>query len=272
MSNARQGIADTGYKRALSAVVNRKGVLDVDTFKGCPSGVSANGPSGCYGACYAARIANLYKRDFARGVERSSKKEPFQIRLFDTAGDGWPSVVYRIVEQHELPWFRIGTMGDPSHAWDATVEACEWLGVLRTPVVVTKHWFAASDSHIRRLRTAGVVLNTSVSALDSDQELGYRLKQHHRFVSSGVRAVLRVVTCDFCKASMRDRQGALLSHKDRIDNPLRVTDRHSLVTGGIIRVEKHRDLQAVVSMSLHDKSVYVGHCKDCPDQCGVKTK
>ena len=48
------------YKPVLTASENLKGVLDVDTVKGCSSGMAAYPGTGCYGACYAATTAKQY--------------------------------------------------------------------------------------------------------------------------------------------------------------------------------------------------------------------
>ena len=46
------------YRDVLTADVNDKGVLDIDTVKGCTAGMAAR-DGGCYGACYAATIAKF---------------------------------------------------------------------------------------------------------------------------------------------------------------------------------------------------------------------
>ena len=58
------------YKPVLTASENLKGVLDVDTVKGCYSGMRAYPVTGCYGACYAATTAKMYGRDFTIAVSR----------------------------------------------------------------------------------------------------------------------------------------------------------------------------------------------------------
>jgi hypothetical protein len=47
------------YHPILTATLNRKGVLDVDTVKGCTIGL-AKYPKGCYGECYAYKNARRY--------------------------------------------------------------------------------------------------------------------------------------------------------------------------------------------------------------------
>ena len=45
------------YEDAIAVSANRKGVIDVDTVKGCTLGMRAYPDGGCYGECYAAKIA-----------------------------------------------------------------------------------------------------------------------------------------------------------------------------------------------------------------------
>ena len=58
------------YSNTLTADVNAKGVLDVDTVKGCSAGMTARPDGGCYNACYAATIAKFRGIDFSTDVKR----------------------------------------------------------------------------------------------------------------------------------------------------------------------------------------------------------
>jgi hypothetical protein len=58
------------YKPVLSAHVNRKGVLDIDTVKGCSLGMGSYPGGGCYGVCYANKVATLYGFNFNKSVSR----------------------------------------------------------------------------------------------------------------------------------------------------------------------------------------------------------
>ena len=104
---------------------------------------------GCYGQCYAFKIAHRYRIDFTKSVVRN---EYNRINI------------ERDIINHPLSWVRVGTMGDPSFNWDWTVEVCDWLGKFKIPVIVTKHWVAMSSNHIRVLRKYKAVINTSTSA------------------------------------------------------------------------------------------------------------
>jgi hypothetical protein len=252
------------YSTWLTAEVNSKGVLDVDVVKGCTAGMAANTPNGCYGNCYAAAIAKFRGIDFAQSVVR---------KVFSATH---AKDIERTVKAAPLGFFRIGTMGDPCHAWEATCEIVEWLSPFATPVIVTKHWMKATDEQFRRLVQCGAVLNTSVSALDSPAQLTHRERQLARYADLGGDSIARIVSCEFNEADplgakMAAIQRRLFSKPPVIDNPLRVPRMHPLVKSGLIRLKVVKDLAANRTVSIHDDSAYVGHCGDCPDQCGLSS-
>ena len=128
------------YGNWLTVDINQKGVLDVDVVKGCTAGIAAHGERGCYQACYAATIAKFRGIDFSRAIIR---------RVY---GRAQAKQIERAVKAAPLGFFRIGTMGDPCHAWDETVETVEWLAPYAVPIIITKHWKRASDDHLRHRR------------------------------------------------------------------------------------------------------------------------
>ena len=249
------------YKPVLTASENQKGVLDVDTVKGCTLGMKVRPDGGCYHECYAAKTAARYGIDF--GVSVSRKLTPWN------RGE-----VFRAVRDFPASWYRIGTAGDPCHDWDNTLEVCEALhGTLKQAVIITKHWVKLTDSHLTRLKALGAVVNTSVSALDTAQELKHRLKQIERIKLAGVHSVPRVVTCDWADTELgrkgRKTQDKLLALEHVIDNPLRATKSNALVQSGDILLHSHPEaVGGGKSISLHDTRVYLGTCNNCPDQCG----
>jgi hypothetical protein len=250
------------YSDSLTAEVNGKGVLDIDVVKGCTLGMASNKPNGCYGACYAASIAKFRGLDFSQSITR------------DVKGGAHADAILAAVRSAPLGFFRIGTMGDPCHAWDKTCEVVEWLSPYATPVIVTKHWMKASDSQFERLTACGAILNTSISALDTPAQLLYRERQLRRYALAGGVSVARVVSCDFNRddplgAKLGAIQDRLLALSPVIDNPLRVPRTHPLVTSGLINLSSVRDLNSVRTISLANESTYVGHCDACPDQCGL---
>jgi hypothetical protein len=252
------------YSDLLTADINLKGVLDVDTVKGCAAGMNARPGRGCYGGCYAAKIAKFRGIDFNVAVVRKVK------------GKAHARQIERAVRAAPEGFFRIGTMGDPCHAWEHTVATVEWLAPLAVPVIITKHWYLATDDQLARLVICGTVLNTSVSALDTPAELAHRKRQLVRYKALGGVSVARVVSCDFNLASDEGRhmaavQDYLFTLLPTLDNPLRVPASHPLVRSGVIRVCPVRDLsEKPVSMSVTNLSTYVGHCSACPDKCGLR--
>ena len=173
------------YLPILTAVENGKGVLDVDTVKGCTFGMGTYPNGGCYGECYAAKTAARYGIDFTVAVSRRMDHRTWRD-------------VFCIVRDHPASWYRVGTAGDPSHDWENTVLVCEALvGTGKVPVIITKHWITLTDDQIGRLSKIHTVVNTSTSGLDSDAELIHRVQQIERLRSLGVRSVNRLVTCQF---------------------------------------------------------------------------
>lgn len=250
------------YLPVLTAVENAKGVLDVDTVKGCYIGMRAHPNGGCYDECYAAKTAARYGIDFSESVSR--RPAPWS----------WRSV-YRAVRDHRAAWYRIGTAGDPCHDWANTLEVCEMLqSTGKVPVIITKHWVVLSDDDLARLRRVAAVVNTSTSGLDSAAETNHRVRQIRRIADAGVRSVCRVVTCEYGNtewaAERKDRQEYLLSLQPVIDNPLRASALNSRVTNGDILLTTVNDaIGGGKQLSLHSDDVYLGTCKSCPDQCGV---
>ena len=57
------------YKDELTVEENQKGVLDLDTVKGCTFGCQ-NCKKGCWGLCYAYKIATFRGIDFTKSVTR----------------------------------------------------------------------------------------------------------------------------------------------------------------------------------------------------------
>lgn len=251
------------YGDDLTIDVNSKGVLDVDTVKGCTFGIAAHGPKGCYKNCYAAAVAKFRGIDFSKAVVRTVKKY------------AQAKHIERRVKASPLGFFRVGTMGDPCHSWDATVETVSWLSPFAVPVVITKHWQKASDEHLKELAKAGAVLNTSVSALDDEKHLARREKQIARYAEFGGKSIARVVSCDFNQDSergavMAETQKRLMSYPLMIDNPLRIPASHELVTSKTVRVRKVVDLIATRTISIEEGSkTYVGRCNGCKELCGM---
>ena len=251
------------YHDSITATVNAKGCMDVDTVKGCTAGMTQ--PGGCYGECYAAKIATRYGIAFEHSVSRGFV-------------DRWQhrDILVRQLHQHPLPWYRIGVMGDPSHAWDHTLAVIRNLRPAhKTAVVVTKHWKVLSDDNLSQLLELDVVIHTSTSGLDTEAQTRHRVGQYERLRHYGIRSVNRVVTCaygdsDWAQDCQR-RQDYLLSLGPVIDTPLRLRPTNPLaVSGELLTTRCAESVGGGTLLSLHDPDVYLGTCGDCPDQCGVQ--
>ena len=250
------------YGRWLTAALNAKGVMDVDSVKGCTLGMQAYPERGCYGDCYARTIAAYRGFDFTVSVCRNF------------CGREHLATIRRILNANEATWYRVGTHGDPSHDWAHTMHVCKYLWPTgKVPVLVTKHWNVLSDDQLERLRKWGAVVNTSVSGMDTDAELAHRLREVERVREAGVRSVCRVVTCDFGDSewarSCAEKQEQLLSVSPVIDNPFRPSKTHPRVLNGDIRTVRRIDSIGGTHVSLHSPSAYLGRCGECPDQCGA---
>ncbi len=62
------------YKNIISLSKNERGIWDLDTIKGCESGLKEN-KDGCYNDCYAYKIAKRYGIDFSQTILRNFKNE-----------------------------------------------------------------------------------------------------------------------------------------------------------------------------------------------------
>jgi hypothetical protein len=248
------------YSPRLTATINKKGVLDIDTVKGCTLGMQKYPYGGCYGLCYAFNIADSMNFNFRKSVSR-------HINGFDREH------IEDVVKRHSLSWFRIGTMGDPSHDWDLTIEVCSWLSKYKIPIIITKHWIQATDNQLIQLALCGAIVNTSISPLDTIDEILYRLEQFKRLKSFGVKSILRIVSIKpgytDLGIKLKKYQDKLFKYEPFIDNPLRIPVDDKRVKEGHILVSKEKDVTGYRYISVDNKQSYIGNCQGCPDQCGI---
>ena len=252
------------YHNALTAAVNLKGVVDVDTVKGCTAGMRAHPGGGCYGECYANRIA------VRNGIA-------FNVSVSRYLVDQWShrDLIVRQLLDQSSSWYRIGVMGDPCHDWNNTISVCRALRPARkTAVIVTKHWTPLSDDHLSKLLDLDVVVHTSMSGMDTDAELRHRVMQFERLGAARIPSIARIVTCSYGKSewaqSCNEKQQRLLLLAPIIDNPLRPRLSNPHVANGDIIVTRRADsIGGGTLVSLHSSAAFLGHCSECPDQCGV---
>ena len=247
------------YSDKLTSSINRKGVLDIDSVKGCEHGMKAHPGGGCYGLCYAYKMATLYGFDFRKSVIRKNDET---ISIETT------------IKKAQLPWFRIGVMGDPSFSWENTIEVCERFSRFKTPVIVTKHWVELTVNDIIALKKCNAVVNTSISALDSDDEINYRVDQFVRLKSHNLKSVLRIVSVNFGKDETEkiSKQARIFKNTPVIDTPLRIPANDSRVLSGMIKTERRQNIKSASTISRYKSNSYIGPCCICPDQCGVDFK
>lgn len=254
---------DNRYLPILTVVVNRKGVIDVDTVKGCTIGMSNYPNGGCYSECYAYKNAIRYGIDFSKSVSRKLSDREHRATLIN------------MMKDYKSTWYRVGTAGDPCHDWNNTVVVIRALRHARKiPVIITKHWIELTDEHVEIFRKLSAVINTSVSGMDTDSEIKYRVEQLQRLRYLGLHSVCRVVTCNYGDTmwakECKEKQDYLLSLKPIIDNPLRLRESNiHLTNGDIIASKQHEAIGGGKLVSLYNHSTYLGTCGNCPDQCGV---
>lgn len=259
------------FKDRISLARNARGCYILDTVKGC-SVCKSEKPKGCYDNCYAKAIADRYGIDFANIVNRDFERDKSQLSLFGFDDTSHVNQIVKKIRNIDMPFFRIGEMGDPSEDWDHTLSVCRDIAIAGKPIVIiTKHWKTIPNTLLPLVN--GICINTSVSALDSESELSYRLVQFER-LKPFCKSVLRVVTCDFNLEneegySRNNVQLALLAHGGVIETVFRPNNNNRLVTDGVIKVSKQKFLKGEVLASMRDKNTFMGFCDVCPDMCGV---
>ena len=261
------------FTGVLSLNRNSRGCYILDTVKGC--GVCADDkPMGCYDNCYAKRISDRYGFDFGKTVLRRLDTDDMQNYLFDVRDQHHIGQLVKQIKNADMPFIRIGEMGDPSYDWDHTIGICEKLAVAGKPIVIiTKHWEPVPDNLIDRIAALDVCINTSVSALDHNYEIYKRRLQYER-LKSWCKSVLRVVTCDF---NIESREGLeyeimqeyLLGMDNVIETAFRPDKENKLVVEGVINVKREHFMGRKCLVSMRDDGIFLGYCDVCPDMCGI---
>jgi hypothetical protein len=247
------------YGKKITLAKNARGVWDLDTIKGCKSGMAMNS-KGCYGACYSYRMAHRFY-DFANPTVRGFENEKHRQQIV------------KKVKAIDTGFVRMGVMGDPSECWEHTIDVCEKIQEAgKTIVIVTKHWEPMSESLYDRVARLGLVVNTSVSALDGGL-LAHRLGEYEK-LKAICTSVLRVVSCDFILSNVRGReldiiQQSLFDNENVIDTMLRIPKNHPLVAAGVVRVKRRQFLTGEASVSERNPGTHFGRCDSCPDKCGT---
>ena len=265
------------YKEQITLNKNSRGCYIIDTVKGCPAGALNEG-KGCYGDCYAKSIASRYGFDFEQVRERKfdNPKDDDQIYLFGLSDETHTNKIIRQIQASDMPFVRIGEMGDPSLAWDHTIEVCKQIARAGKPIVIiTKHWKSLTDALLKDISKMEICINTSVSALDNEKELEHRIEQFER-LKPVCNSVLRIVSCDFNKDHPKGLDRSIIQEglfklggASVLDTVIRPSANNPFVTKNIIKTQRIKFLCAPVLASVYKKDTYFGMCGTCPEMCGI---
>jgi hypothetical protein len=116
-------------------------------------------------------------------------------------------------------------------------------------------------------------INTSISAMDTEAEIEYRLGQYYR-LKPYCNSILRIVSCDFNEsnpegARMSKIQEELFNNRGAIDTVFRPSKDNRYVIDKIINTKKTKFLRSTVLASVYNQDAYLGRCNTCPDMCGL---
>lgn len=259
------------YKNIITLSKNERGIWDLDTVKGCASGVKDN-INGCYGDCYALKTAKRYGIDFSKSIERHFIDEQHIKYIVNS------------IEKIDMPFIRIGCSGDPSENWQHTINIIEKLsnyknlylfnlGTKKEIVIITRHWNVLTDLQLNILSKYNICINTSISALDTPELINKSLEQYNR-LKPFCKSVLRVITCDFNKQNKEgikrnEIQKKLLVNENIIDTVFRPSKNNYFVKNGIINIERARFVNSKQYVSKNNPKAYLGKCKNCAEMCGL---
>lgn len=243
------------YKNKISLIHNRRWIWDLDPFKWCYHWTLKN-DRGCYWLCYAAKIAKFRWFDFTKVVYR------------DFIDEKHIQEIWRQLKK--VPFVRLWTMCDPSHDREHTLKIVDIIRPYqKNIVIITKHRTILSDEQLKRFNW--VCINTSISALDTDEQINHRLEQYNR-LKPYCNSVLRVNTVEFRNSLFEEKkqlQEELLRNDKVIDNILRMPNDCRFVEWWLVRVDKYKYLDVEINASKYNKNTHFGFCKDCKEQCWI---
>jgi hypothetical protein len=260
------------YRYKITLNKNNRGCYILDTIKGCS--YIKNNPKGCYDNCYANNIANRYGFDFSEPVKRNFIYDTDQLYLFNFHDVKHENDIIMKISKIDMPFIRIGDMGDPSEDWAHTINICKIISSTKKKIVIiTKHWKTIPDCLLKDIKKLNVCINTSISALDNDAQIKYRLNQFN-ILKNYCNSVLRIVSCDFNKESKEGCkklkiQDELFENKKYIDTVFRPNIDNQLVENKIINIKKVKFLKSYVWASVFNDKTYLGNCNNCSEKCGI---
>lgn len=259
------------YKEIISLSKNGRGIWDLDTTKGCKSGLKLS-KNGCYNDCYAKKTAERYGIDFSKTVLRSFKNEAHK------------QSIVKAIEKIDMPFIRIGCAGDPSENWEHTINIIEKLrnnsqlslfdiSSKKQIVIITRHWNSLTDKQLNTLKKYNICINTSVSALDDNLLIEKCVNEYNR-IKPYCKSILRVVTADFnleneIGKKMYEKQLNLLKNENVIDTVFRPSSKNEFVVNGIVKVKKMAFMKSKALVSKFNKKTFLGKCENCLEMCGL---
>jgi len=262
------------YKNIITLSKNSRGCYILDTIKGC-SGCNNVRPLGCYDNCYAKNIADRYGFDFTNITKRNFTYDNEQIYILDFYDNKHENLILQNIKNINMPFIRIGEMGDPSENWEHTINVCKIISKANKPIVIiTKHLKSIPQKILSIIDKLNICINTSISALDNDNEIKYRLKQYD-VLKHHCKSILRIVSCDFNKHNTEGHKRAktqdeLFKNDFIIDTIFRPRLNNKLVLNNIIKIRKIKFLKSTIIASVFNENTYFGFCDNCPDMCGIR--
>jgi len=262
------------YNRAISLSRNERGIWDLDTIKGCASGLKAN-ENGCYNDCYAYKTAKRYGINFGVSIERHFENESHLKEIVNK------------IEKIDMPFVRIGCAGDPSENWQHTLSIIDKIrnkkqlslfdvSSGKQIVIITRHWNKLTDEQLNEIKKYNICINTSVSVLDTPELISTALIEYNR-LKPFCKSCLRVVTCDFNEQTTQGKakaelQRMLLKNEFIIDTVFRPSKKNEFVTSGLINVKKMSFMKTTALVSKYNKKTFLGKCENCLEMCGLNLK
>lgn len=262
------------YQPYISLHQNDRGIWDLDTTKGCASGIALDA-KGCYGDCYAAKSAKVYGYNFGVSIDRHFRNEAHRLEIVNK------------IKKIDMPFIRIGCSGDPSENWQHMLNILKQLTTesqlslfdyrfSRQIIVITRHWKLLSEAQLHQLAAFNLTVNTSVSALDSSELINNSLTQYER-LKPFCKSILRIISCDFNTGNEEGRrrlrmQEILFKNEGTIDTVFRPSKSNSFVLSGLINAKQGNFLGKKTLMSKYNKKTYVGKCQSCKEMCGLYLK
>lgn len=260
------------YNNIISLSKNGRGIWDLDTIKGCESGLIEN-EKGCYSDCYALKTAKRYGIDFSKSIQRHFLNESHKMQII------------RQIEKIDMDFIRIGCAGDPSENWEHTINIIKQIkensqlslfdiSSKKQIVIITRHWKNLTDVQLEEIKKYNICINTSVSALDNQKLIDNSLIQYNR-LKPYCKSVLRVITADFNTENKKGLelikiQNKLLNNDLVIDTVFRPSSNNEFVLNKIINVKKMAFMKSKTLVSKFNKKAFLGKCENCLEMCGIK--